>query len=261
MSIFSPCSSCITLRTRWPIGPMQAPLALSPRTVGAHGQLGAVAGLAGDRRDLDAAVGDLGHLEREQPLDQAGVGARQQHLRPAHALAHADHHALDPRAVLVALPRHPLGRRQPRLDPAEVDQHVVGVAALLDDPGDDVALLAGELAELLLVLGVAQPLQDHLARGGRGDPAEAGRGVVPLADRLALVVELLRVHDDVAALAVQRDPGVLLGVARCAGRRPAAPARSPPPPPRTAGPCPRPWPGASSCRCPCRQPSLRANST
>ena len=33
MSIFSPASSLITLRTRWPIGPMQAPLALSPGTV------------------------------------------------------------------------------------------------------------------------------------------------------------------------------------------------------------------------------------
>ncbi len=30
MSIFSPCSSVITLRTREPIGPMQAPLALTP---------------------------------------------------------------------------------------------------------------------------------------------------------------------------------------------------------------------------------------
>ena len=30
MSIFSPCSSFITFRTRLPIGPMQAPLALTP---------------------------------------------------------------------------------------------------------------------------------------------------------------------------------------------------------------------------------------
>ena len=30
MSIFSPCSSVMTLRTREPIGPMQAPLALTP---------------------------------------------------------------------------------------------------------------------------------------------------------------------------------------------------------------------------------------
>jgi len=32
MSIFSPWSSLITARTRWPIGPMQAPLALNPGT-------------------------------------------------------------------------------------------------------------------------------------------------------------------------------------------------------------------------------------
>ena len=32
MSIFSPCSSLITARTRWPIGPMQAPLAFTPGT-------------------------------------------------------------------------------------------------------------------------------------------------------------------------------------------------------------------------------------
>ena len=33
MSIFSPCSSLMTLRTRCPIGPMQAPLALRPGTL------------------------------------------------------------------------------------------------------------------------------------------------------------------------------------------------------------------------------------
>ena len=50
MSIFSPCSSATTLRTRCPIGPMQAPLAFSPATVRPHRDLGAVAGLAGDAR-------------------------------------------------------------------------------------------------------------------------------------------------------------------------------------------------------------------
>ena len=34
MSIFSPSSSLITARTRAPIGPMQAPLAFTPGTVG-----------------------------------------------------------------------------------------------------------------------------------------------------------------------------------------------------------------------------------
>ena len=33
MSIFSPCSSAITARTRPPIGPMHAPLAFTPATV------------------------------------------------------------------------------------------------------------------------------------------------------------------------------------------------------------------------------------
>ena len=82
MSIFSPCSSFITLRTRWPIGPMHEPFALTPGTLDVDRDLGAVAGLAGDAGDLDGAVGDLGDLEREQLLDQVGVGAREHHLRP-----------------------------------------------------------------------------------------------------------------------------------------------------------------------------------
>ena len=215
MSIFSPCSSDITLRTRWPIGPMQAPLALTPGRVGLHRDLGAVAGLAGDRRDLDGAVGDLGHLEGEQLLDQVGVRAGQRDLRAAHALAHREDQALDPGAVLVLLPRHPLGHRQHRLELAEVDHHVVGVAALLDDAGDDVALLAGELAVADVVLGVAQPLQHDLLRGRRGDPAEALGRVVELAELVALLVDLGGEHGDVAGLAVQHRRG----------RAPAAPGR------------------------------------
>ena len=159
--------------------------------VGHHRDLGAVTGLAGDAVDLDGAVGDLGDLEGEQLLDQVGVGAREHHLRAAHALADADHQALDPGAVGVVLTGHPLPRRQQRLELAEVDHHVVGVAALLDQPGDDVALLAGELTELPLVLGVAQALQHDLLRGRGGDPAEALGGVVVLPDDVALLVVLL----------------------------------------------------------------------
>ena len=57
-----------------------------------------------------------------------------------------------------------------------------GSAALLDDAGDDVALAARVLAEGHVVLGVPQPLQDDLLGGGGGDPAEAGGGVVELAE-------------------------------------------------------------------------------
>ena len=46
---------------------------------------------------------------------------------------------LDPRALLVALAVDLLGARQQRLDLAEVDEHVVAVAGLLDDAGDDLA--------------------------------------------------------------------------------------------------------------------------
>ncbi len=71
----------------WPIGPMQAPLALTPGTVELDRDLGAVAGLARDRGDLDGAVGDLRDLEREELLHQVRVRARERDLRAAHALA------------------------------------------------------------------------------------------------------------------------------------------------------------------------------
>ena len=94
--------------------------------------------------------------------------------------------------MLVALARHLLGRRQHRLELAEVDHHVpFSVAALLDHAGDEVALAAGVLAEVHLVLGVAQPLQDDLLGGRRRDPAEVVRGVVPLPHHAAVLVELL----------------------------------------------------------------------
>jgi hypothetical protein len=41
--------------------------------VGDHGDLRAVARLAGDVGDLDEAVGDLGDLELEERLDEVGI--------------------------------------------------------------------------------------------------------------------------------------------------------------------------------------------
>ncbi len=60
---------------------MQAPLALTPEVVALTAIVGAVAGLAGDGRDLDGAVGDLRDLEGEELLDQRRVAARQRDLR------------------------------------------------------------------------------------------------------------------------------------------------------------------------------------
>ena len=111
MSIFSPCSSFITARTRWPIGPMQEPLAFTPGTLDFTAILVRWPASRAIAADLDGAVGDLGHLEGEQLLDQVRVGAREHHLRAAHALADADHQALDAGAVGVVLVGHALPRR------------------------------------------------------------------------------------------------------------------------------------------------------
>ena len=127
--------------------------------------------LAGAGLDLDDAVGDLGHLELEQPLDEAGVGAADDDLRALGGLADLDDVGLDAVARLGALVRHLLGLRQQRLDPTEVEQRVAAVG-LLDDAGDDVALAVGVLLELALALGLADALAHHLAEGLGGDAAE-----------------------------------------------------------------------------------------
>ena len=43
---------------------------------GSDGDLGTLAGLAGDGLDLDQAVIDFGNLDLEQAADQVGMGAR-----------------------------------------------------------------------------------------------------------------------------------------------------------------------------------------
>ena len=146
--------------------------------------LGAVAGLAGDAADLDEAVRDLGHLELEERLDQLGIAAREDHLRALRAGADLGDHGLDPGALLVALPVDLLGAGQQRLDLAEVDEHVVAVAGLLDDAGDDLALAIDVLLVHHRALRLANPLLDHLLRRHRGDAAEIVRGHVGARDQL-----------------------------------------------------------------------------
>ena len=80
--------------------------------------------------------------------------------------------ALMPASLLVALAVHLLGARQERLDPTEVDEHVVAVARLLDDAGDDLALAVDVLLVHDRALGLADPLLDDLLRGLRGDAPE-----------------------------------------------------------------------------------------
>src|SRR5206468_10131866 len=139
------------------------------------GDLRAVAGLPRDAADLDESIGDFWNLELEERLDQLGIAPRDDHLRALRARANLGDDRLDPRALLVALAVDLLGARQQRLDLAEVDEHVVTVARLLDDAGHDL----GDAVDVLVVhhpaLLFADPLEDHLLGSLRGDAAEALR--------------------------------------------------------------------------------------
>src|SRR5437879_575229 len=73
--------------------------------------------------ERDDAVHELGHLELEQLLDEIGVGAGADDLRPPRRATNLHDVGLHPRAVVVALPRHLLRLRQECLDAlAEVEQ-------------------------------------------------------------------------------------------------------------------------------------------
>ncbi len=140
--------------------------------VGLHGDLGAVAGLARERHDLDESVRDLGNLEREELADESGMRARDRDLRTLRALRDRRHVDAQACTVRVVLGRDLLLGREDRLDRAEVDVDHAGVGSLLHDAGDDVALLAAELAQHGVVGDVAQTLADDLLRGEGGDAAE-----------------------------------------------------------------------------------------
>src|SRR5699024_7730145 len=112
-----------------------------------------------------------------------------------------------PRAVLVRLPRDLFGLGKFRFHPTDIHMDRPRVRALLNDPGEDIALLATEGTHHLFVLGVADALHDHLPRGRGCDSAEALRGVV----ELHLVVLVLAGEDgDPAAAAIEHDPGVFV---------------------------------------------------
>ena len=76
----SPPSSSTMFLMRLPRTPTQAPTQSTFMSMLRDGDLGAVAGLAGHRLDLDGAVVDLGDFLLEQPAHEVGVGARQDDL-------------------------------------------------------------------------------------------------------------------------------------------------------------------------------------
>src|ERR1017187_5336731 len=135
------------------------------------------------------------------------MGAGQGHRRSAIPLADMQHVAAQPLAVRIPLAGNLLGRRQDGLDLAQVDEDRPGVLALLDHAGHDISLAARVLPEGQFVLGVTEPLQNHLARRGRRDPAEPARRVVILPQHRAVLGGLRAPDGDVPAAAVHLDPG------------------------------------------------------
>ena len=103
--------------------------------------------------------------------------------------------------MVVALAVDLLGLRQQRLDAlAQLHERVARVG-LLHDAGDQLADAVAVLLEHHVALGLADPLQDHLLGGLRGDPAEVVRGDVLGLDLVLVLLELLEVDLGLGRLA------------------------------------------------------------
>src|SRR5918995_3636273 len=146
--------------------------------------LRAVAGLAGDVGDLHQTVGDLGHLELEQALDQLRVAARDDDARAARRGGDLLDDGLDALRVVVALALDLLGLGQQRLHAlAQLHERVAGVR-LLDDAGDQLAHAVAVLLEHHVALGrgellglVEQLVLEVLGQQQLLDPVLAELGV------------------------------------------------------------------------------------
>jgi hypothetical protein len=81
-------------------------------------------------------LGDLGHFELEQPLDELRVRPREDDLHLVGLLAHFEDQRPDALARLVRLARNLLAARQEALRPADVHQQVAALDAN-DRPRND----------------------------------------------------------------------------------------------------------------------------
>ena len=204
-----------------------------------HADLGARAGVAGHRLDLDDVVIDLRHLHAEQLGHEFGRGAAHEDLRAAGLGAHVADIAADPVADPVGLARDQLVAADDRLGTTQIDDDVA-VFDPLGDAVDDFADPVLELLVLALALGLADLLDDHLLGGLGGDAAkihrrqglgdeiaDLGRRVLQpgLGERdlgevvLDLLDHLQRpAHGNLAGLAVDEGADVVFGaVARARG--------------------------------------------
>src|SRR5690606_2804747 len=128
--------------------------------VGDHGDLGAVARVAGSGLDLDQALADLGHLELEQLDHELRRRAADEQLRPTRLRAHVQQIAADAVARAQDIARDRLVLRDQRLGvAAQVHVHIAALDAL-DDAVDQLAdpVLPG--IHHLGALGLAHALDD-----------------------------------------------------------------------------------------------------
>ena len=137
------------------------------------GDLGAIAGLAGQRPDRDDLVGDLGDLQLEQTPHEVGMGAAEDDLDPLADLADVEDDGADPLVGVVAFAGNLLAAGQDGVGLAQVDDDRAALEPL-HRPGDQVAALVLEFVEEAVALGLADLLDDHLLGGLRGDPPQLG---------------------------------------------------------------------------------------
>ena len=139
------------------------------------GDLGAVAGLAGDALDLDGAVGDLADLDLEEAADEIRMAAGEDDLRAARGVLDGDDVGAKAVADVVILRLHALAGGHDGLEFAEVHDDVRALEPA-DGAIDD---LAGAVLELVvdhLLLDLADALHHGLLGGLGGDAAEIARG-------------------------------------------------------------------------------------
>src|SRR4029077_9747215 len=142
--------------------------------VAQHGDLGAAAGIAGDRLDLDDVVVDFRHFLHEQLGHELRMAARQEDLRAARLLAHVE----DVGAYPVVHPQRLAGDGFVAADHAFGALQVDGDVAVvdpLDDARHDLADAVLEFLVLPLALAFAHALGDDLLGGLGGDAAEIDR--------------------------------------------------------------------------------------
>ena len=141
------------------------------------GQLGAAARLAGDGADLHGAVVNFRHLQLEQALDQAGVGAGDEDLGPAAGAADLHHIDLQAVALVGHLAPDLLGGGEVSVGgfavagDAQGDGPVPGIHAG-DGTHQHLMLLGAEHVVDHAVLGFPHALDDDLPGRLGGDAAE-----------------------------------------------------------------------------------------